>query len=319
MPAHLAPMLATAGRLPAEEVDGDWAYEIKWDGVRVLSYLRAGSVHLESRNLRDITARYPELHGLAVAAGCDAVLDGEVVAFDHEGRPSFQTLQQRMHLANSADVARRVSDVPVIYLIFDVLWVDGTTTMGLEFRDRRQVLEQLDLSGPSWRVPASQPGGGAELLSASVAQGLEGVIAKRLDSTYEPGRRSRSWVKVKNVGRQEVVIGGWIPGEGGRSGRIGALLIGVHDNLGLRFAGKVGTGFTDRMLDELANRFAPLQRDSSPFADSVPWRGAIWLEPTLVADVEFTEWTRDGTLRHPSFKGLRDDRAAADVVREPSP
>lgn len=317
MPEHVVPMAATTGPLPPPSEDDRWAYEIKWDGVRAIAYLRGGELHLESRNLNDITMRYPELTELPAAVGCDAVLDGEVVAFDAQGRPSFQTLQHRMHVANAAEVRRRMVEVPVMYVLFDVLWLDGTTTMALPYTERRQVLEGLGLAGPAWTTPTPHIGGGAALRDATRAQGLEGVMAKRLDSLYEPGRRTRTWIKVKNVGRQEMVIGGWLPGERGREGRLGALVLGHYDETGLRFAGKVGTGFTDKVLEELAGLLAPLARDTSPFVDPVPWRMARFVEPRLVAEVEFTEWTRDGTLRHPSYKGLREDKPATDVRREP--
>jgi bifunctional non-homologous end joining protein LigD len=310
-------MLATAGTMPRH--DEDWAFEIKWDGVRAISYLEKGRFHLESRNANDISGRYPELAPLAAAVGdVDLILDGEVVAFDERGRPSFQQLQHRMHVANPAEVRTRMAEVPVMYVIFDVLWVGGRQCTDLPWTERRALLEKLELAGPSWQVSGVHRGGEA-LLDATKDQGLEGVLAKRCSSIYEVGRRSKSWVKVKNVRRQEVVIGGWLPGEGGRSGRIGALLIGYYDPTGLRFAGKVGTGFTDQTLRQLAELFAPIARAESPFVDPVPWKGAQWLEPRLVCDVNFTEWTREGTLRHPSYKGLREDKAPTDVIREPTP
>jgi bifunctional non-homologous end joining protein LigD len=311
-------MLAIAGKMPEQE-EG-WAFEIKWDGVRAISYLEGSSLHLESRNANDISGRYPELAPLAKAVGdVDLILDGEVVAFDEWGRPSFQQLQHRMHVADPGEVRVRMATVPVMYVIFDVLWVGGRQCTDLPWSERRSLLEQLELAGPSWQVSTAHRDHGAALQQATKDQGLEGVLAKRCSSTYEVGRRSKSWVKVKNVARQEVVIGGWLPGEGGRIGRIGALVIGYHDDTGLRFAGKVGTGFTDQTLRELAATFEPLARVTSPFVDPVPWKGAQWLEPRLVCDVEFTEWTREGTLRHPSYKGLREDKAAGEVIREPTP
>jgi bifunctional non-homologous end joining protein LigD len=309
-------MLATSGSMPADP--DRWAFEVKWDGVRALAFVESGTVNLVSRNGRDITGGYPELGALGSAVGCDAVLDGEIVAFDERGRPSFQVLQSRMHVRQPAEVARLSASVPVMYVAFDVLWLDGRDITDRPWRERRRVLEDLELAGPSWQVPASHVGTGEALVAATAAQGLEGVVAKRVDSTYEPGRRSRSWIKLKNQRRQELVVGGWLPGEGGRQGRIGALVVGYHDEGGrLQLAGKVGTGFTDKMLAELAAKLSPLVRDDSPFAAPSPWPGVRYVDPVLVAEVEFTEWTRDGTLRHPSFKGLRDDKDPGSVVREP--
>ena len=310
------PMLAVAGDLPAD--DEQWAFEVKWDGVRALTYVDGGVLRMESRNLLDITPRYPEVHGLVETLGSiGAVLDGEVVTFDDEDRPSFQLLQARMHVTSVHEVRLRMATHPVVYMVFDVLWLAGESTVGLPYTERRRLLAQLELEGPAWRVPAHHIGDGEAMLAASQERGLEGVLAKRLDSVYEPGRRSRSWRKVKNVRRQEVVVGGWLEGTRNREGRIGALLVGYYDGDALRFAGKVGTGYTDRTLEELAAILAPLARDTSPFADKVPYRQAHWVEPVLVAEVEFTEWTAGGTLRHPSYKGLRDDKASQDVVREP--
>jgi bifunctional non-homologous end joining protein LigD len=316
LPQKIRPMLATTGSMPTHEED--WAFEIKWDGVRALTYLDHGSLHMESRNLLDITPRYPEVHGVAsVFKGRDAVLDAEVVAFDAEGRPSFQLLQSRMHVAGERAVRGLSQSVPVVLMVFDVLWLDGRSLMDEPWTARRQALESLALDGHAWRTSAAWPGQGSALSTASREKGLEGVMAKKMDSAYEAGRRSRCWVKIKNVARQEVVVGGWLPGAGNREGRLGALIVGVYEGDQLRLAGKVGTGFTDRMLDELAGVLAPLARDTSPFADKVSWKVARFVEPVLVAEVEFTEWTQAGTLRHPSFKGLRDDKAPSQVVREP--
>ena len=314
----VVPMNATASKtLPPTRDDDQFAYEVKWDGVRALTYVREGAVHMESRNLNDITPRYPEVHALvSQLEGREAILDGEVVAFDADGRPSFQVLQQRMHVANAREVERRMVATPVMYVLFDVLWLDGRSTTDLPYTERRDLLASLELGGPSWRTGPHQVGGGEALFSAAKAQRLEGIVAKRLSSVYEPGRRSRQWLKLKVLRSQELVVGGWLPGEGNRDGRIGALLMGHYDETGLRFAGKVGTGFTEKTLKELASMLWPRGRDTSPFVDKVPWRQARYVDPFLVAEVEFTEWTEGGTLRHPSYKGWREDKDPLTVVRE---
>ncbi len=320
MPRHLEPMLARAGELPRD--DGRWAYEIKWDGVRAIAYSQPGRLELQSRNLKDITGSYPELRRLNRALSShSAILDGEIVAFGEEGRPSFAALQHRMHVSSPAQAARLAKGSPVTYVIFDLLWLDGHSLMGLPYSERRERLASLKLTGASWQTPEHLVGSGREVLEASAAQGLEGVVAKRLDSTYEPGRRAGAWVKIKNFKRQEFVIGGWLPGKGARGARIGALLVGVHEDTGaLAYAGRVGTGFSEQELDRLAGLLAGLEREGSPFsAGPAPPPGAVFCDPKLVVEVEFTEWTRTGSLRHPSYKGLRDDKPAEQVVREDRP
>jgi len=315
-------MLATAGALPGR--DADWAFEIKWDGVRVLAYVdgrpATTTLRLESRNRIVITQRYPEIGDLPGAiAGHAAVLDGEAVAFDEEGRPSFSRLQRRMHIADPREAATRTTSYPVTYEIFDLLWLDGEDLTGLPFTQRRARLDGLQLPAGRWQVPAYHVGDGTALLAATRAQGLEGVVAKKLTSPYEPGRRSRNWVKVKNFRGQEVVIGGWLAGSGGRAGRLGALLVGYHDEAGLlRYAGRVGTGFTDRVLRDLQGALEARAATASPFSDPIPERAARFVRPELVAEVAFSEWTPDGLLRHPSYKGLRSDKDPREVVREPS-
>ncbi len=323
MPTHLEPMLASPGRLPGEE--GGWVFEVKWDGVRALLYWRPGHpgrMRIESRNGKEIGARYPELHALGRQLGRhEAVLDGEIVAFDEHGLPSFGRLQKRMHLASESAVARAAREIPVTYAIFDLLYLDGHPTIELPYGQRRELLEGLRLKGTAWQTPAQRKGGGAELLAATAAQGLEGVIAKRLDSPYRPGERSGEWVKIKNVHRQELVIGGWLPGKEGRSGQLGALLVGYHDhdeNHGLRYAGRVGTGFDEPELRRLAKELAARSRRTSPFAKHgvQPPPEARFVEPELVAEIEFSRWTLDRILRHSSYKGLRMDRPAQEVTLE---
>ncbi|MBV9487622.1 MAG: non-homologous end-joining DNA ligase [Frankiaceae bacterium] len=320
MPADISPMLATATEtLPRD--DKKWAYEFKWDGVRAIVYIDGGRPRAMSRNHRDITPSYPELRDLAASVGSrQLILDGELVAMDADGRPSFGALQPRMHVTERNAVRRLAAATPVTYLVFDVLYVDGHSLVQLPYHERRHVLESLALNGPTWHTPPSFTGGGAAVLAASKEQGLEGLLLKRLESTYLPGSRSKDWLKLKNVRMQEVVIAGWKPGEGNRSGMIGSLLLGVPDESGaLQFAGHVGTGFTDAMLRDLAADLAPLETDAPPFDQPIPKphsKNARWVRPELVGEVRFSEWTRDGRLRHPSWRGLRPDKSANEVRRE---
>ncbi|MCW2989470.1 MAG: ligD, partial [Solirubrobacterales bacterium] len=304
MPEQVTPMLATAGPLPPE--DGRWAFEIKWDGVRAIAHSEPGRLRFHSRNLNEITPRYPELSRLNRALSSHrAILDGEVVAFDAEGRPSFGALQGRMHLTSETQIRRLAKSDPVSYVIFDLLWLDGHSLMREPYETRRERLAELALDGDRWQTPEYVLGHGAQVLAASAAQGLEGLVAKRLDCPYEPGRRSRGWVKVKNVQREEVVIGGWLAGEGRRGGGLGALVIGLPDGEGgLVYAGRVGTGFTDDELDRLLARLEPLRTDRSPFSTSGVPKATRFVVPTLRCEVEFVEWTREGRLRAPSYKGL---------------
>ncbi|HEX2702735.1 MAG TPA: DNA polymerase ligase N-terminal domain-containing protein, partial [Solirubrobacteraceae bacterium] len=215
MPEHVAPMLARLATLPRE--DSPWAYEVKWDGVRALAYSEPGRLRFEGRNNAEITDRYPELARLARALGSHrAVLDGEIVSFDASGRPSFAALQQRM---GSAAAARRLANTaPVTYVIFDLLWLDGHSLIDRPYDERREALAGLKLDGEHWRTPATLTGRGADILEASRAGGLEGIVAKRRDSRYRPGQRDGSWLKLKNTARQELLVGGWTPGSGRRQG-----------------------------------------------------------------------------------------------------
>ena len=315
LPEGIAPMQARAGSLPRDE--SAFGFEVKWDGIRALAYCDHGHLTLQGRNFTDFTPRYPELRELPRRLGAQRmVLDGEVVALDEQGRPSFERLQSRMHLASESAVRRRMRDLPVTYVIFDLLYLNGHTTTSLAYEARRALLEQLELEGPAWRTPAYHPGEGSALLEATAAMGVEGVVAKRLDSSYEPGRRSQAWIKVKNVAEQDVVIGGWTPGTGGRGGHLGALAVGVMDGDRLVYAGKVGTGFTETTLNLLKRELGHRRRDDSPFTGRQPPKGTVFVDPELVAAVEFREWTKSGTLRAPSFKGLRPDKDPQDCIRE---
>jgi bifunctional non-homologous end joining protein LigD len=319
MPELVRPMLCRTGHLPVP--DEDWAFEFKWDGVRAILYVEEGRVRITSRNDLDVTSSYPELRALGEALGSrPAILDGEIIALDARGRPSFGTLQRRMHVAPSR--ARRLaSQVPATFMVFDVLYLDGRSTMDLPYEERRSLLESLQLDGASWTTPPTFLGGpGAHVLEAARQRGLEGVVAKRRDSPYLPGRRSDRWIKVKNFRTQEVVIGGWTPGRGRRAGTLGALLLGIPSEGGLVYVGKVGTGFTDELLAELAARLRPLARKRSPFVGRLPLAhadGAVWVRPSLVGEVRYSEWTSDGRLRHPSWRGLRPDKDPAEIRAEP--
>jgi bifunctional non-homologous end joining protein LigD len=319
MPEHVLPMLAKAGELPRGQ--SAWAFEVKWDGIRAIAYVQPGRLRLESRNGNDITDGYPELRGLVADFGMrELVLDGEIVAFDEEGRPSFERLQRRMHVTSPTAIRRLAGSTPVIYAAFDLLYLDGHSLLERPYQERRAALEELGERGHGWRVPAVHPGDGTRLLEATGLQGLEGIVAKRLDSRYESGRRTGAWLKIKHTHRQELVIGGWVPGEGRRAERIGALLMGYYQDGGFRYAGRVGTGFTERTLGELASHLKPLRRKTNPFRDApkLP-RESVFVEPCLVAEIEFRDWTRERIMRAPSYKGLREDKAPRDVVLESDP
>ncbi len=323
-PADLAPMLAVAGTLPraSDDAEAAWRYEFKWDGVRALAFCDGGRARFISRNGRDVTASYPELRALGAALGTtQAVLDGEIVTLDDAGRPDFGALQERMHVADAARARRLSARVPVVFMLFDLLHLDGHATLDLPYLDRRRLLEGLELAGDHLATPPNFEGPGTVVLEAARTGGLEGVVAKRADSPYRPGRRSTEWVKVKNVTAQEVVIGGWASGRGGRTATLGSLLLGIPGPDGLAYVGRVGTGFSQATLRDLAARLARLERRTSPFAATTPVPAVAgstvhWVRPSLVGEVEYREWTREGRLRHPTWRGLRSDKDPASVRRE---
>jgi bifunctional non-homologous end joining protein LigD len=320
LPAGVRPMLAVTGPVPRDQEN--WALEMKWDGVRALAYIERGQVRLMSRTERDITVAYPELAGLGPATPHkQLLLDGEIVVFGDEGWPEFEALQPRMHVTSASQAAMLAGRTPVTYLIFDLLQLDGRPLFDLPYADRRALLDELALTGPYWQNPPSFPGEDFQAVQGvSREHHMEGVVAKRLDSVYAPGIRTDHWRKIKNVRRQEAVVAGYKPGQGNRTGQVGSLLIGVHDESGLIYAGHVGTGFTVETLRLLGDKLRPLRRADSPFDGPVPpeyARPAVWVEPRLVIEVTFDRWTRAGRMRAPVYKGLRDDIDPATVIREP--
>lgn len=328
-------MLASAGMsvaiLRAEAAA--WAFEMKWDGIRALTVSEPGQgVRLYTRNGNDVTAAYPELAVLgSFLAGRAAVLDGEIVALDGRGRPDFGLLQSRMQLSRPADVERVRGRVGVHYFLFDILELDGRSVLDEPYDRRRRLLEELfpAAAGPVQVPPAFLPADSEpptatrtspvdDALASSRALGLEGVLAKRRDSRYLPGRRSSAWAKLKDFRTQEVVVGGWRPGRGRRSGGVGSLLLGIPGLDGLEYVGRVGTGFGEKELTALVPRFRQLERATSPFRD-VPTPDAAdahWVTPSLVGEVEFADWTASGRLRQPAWRGWRTDKRPDEVLRE---
>jgi bifunctional non-homologous end joining protein LigD len=316
IPRDLRPMQAASAKdLPRDQEN--WGFELKWDGMRVLLVVEGGALGMTSRRGNDVTARYPELRPLAdTLADKEVVLDGEIVALDDDGRPSFEHLQPRMHVGSPSVARRLASERPVVCMLFDILWLDGHSTCDLPYTERRQLLEGLRLSGATWQTPPSTFRDGAAVKHAAEELGMEGVVAKRLDSTYQSGRRSDAWRKVKLTAGQEFVVGGWLPGAGRLEDRLGSLLVGYYDDGVLRYAGRVGSGIDERKRADLEERLAPLARDKSPFEKTPRLPHPQWVDAELVVDVVFQNWTSAGMLRAPRFRGARDDKDPAEVVRE---
>ncbi|MFG2133670.1 ATP-dependent DNA ligase [Streptomyces sp. NPDC048751] len=316
----IAPMLATPGTLPPAAQDARWAYETKQDGQRVVVYLAGdGSAGLRARSGEDITAAYPELAALGGALGATpAVLDGEILALDAEGRANFQLLQSRMGLAHAPGrAARQAAKVPVHLVLFDVMHLGRDSLLPWPYARRRARLEELGLAGPFWSTPAAIVGHGRQALAATLEHGMEGLVCKRLDSVYEPGVRSRAWIKIRNMRSEDVIVGGWLPGKGRLSGLPGALLVGQRAAGRLRYVGGVGTGWSEPERALLAELLAAAASEVCPF-DPVPRvPGARWVVPRLVGEVRYSTRTRAGMLRQPSWLRLRPDltpeEAAADI------
>ncbi|MFF4803182.1 non-homologous end-joining DNA ligase [Streptomyces sp. NPDC001351] len=304
------PMLATLS--DRRDFDSGWIFERKLDGVRLLAVRDGGRVTLLSRTGRRLNDTYPEIVAALAAQTCtDFTVDGEVVAFTR-GRTDFARLQQRMGLTRRADI--EASGVAVTYYVFDLLGLEGADLTGLPLRTRKSLLRRALTYRAPLRLTSHRNEGGADLLAVSCAHGWEGLIAKRADGDYQP-RRSTDWLKLKCSQGQEFVVGGFTEPAGSRVG-LGALLLGYQDHGKLRYAGKVGTGFDRATLLSLRERLDELRTADPPFEGRVREAGARWVRPALVAQIDFTEWTRDGMLRHPRFLGLRDDKKPEDVVRE---
>jgi bifunctional non-homologous end joining protein LigD len=313
----IAPMLSASADEPFDSPD--FTYEPKWDGVRTIAFVDGGEVRLQTRNLLDCTKQYPEATQAAEAltGAYQAILDGEIVALDEKGVPSFQRLQPRMHVSDESTVRKLRKSTPVIYQVFDILYADGEDLTRKSLRERlRRLDEALTPMGPIRRSEGF-PGTGVALFEAAREQGIEGIVAKRLDSIYQPGARSPAWVKIKAFRTMECVIGGWTAGQGGRTKTLGALLLGVYRDGKLQPVGHVGTGFDERTLRDLLKILEEHESPTSPFATQPRTnQPARWCLPELVCEVEYAEITRDGTLRHPTYRGLRPDVDPREVTGE---
>ena len=317
-------MLASASTPPlarrAAERWGPWV-EFKWDGVRALGLWDGEHLRLRARSGTDITARYPEL--TATAAGLGAarcVVDGEIVALDERHRPSFSLLQHRMHLTTPTEIDREARRIPVQFLLFDVLEIDGTDAASFPLSQRRELLEGIAADTIGAIVVPPVAGDVDDALETARQLGLEGIVVKDPSSTYRRGVRSERWLKVKLTLTQEVVIGGIRPGKGGRSGTIGSLLMGLPSPEGLRYVGRVGSGFSETSLERLSETLTPLRTDENPFLDigRAEASDALWLRPDLVGEVEYAEATPNGTFRHARWRGLRPDKSPGEVRPEPN-
>lgn len=327
LPAQIVPMLAK----PSEHLPGDqknFAFEWKWDGVRALAFIERKKLRLQSRNLLDMTLQYPELQELPAALRRrSALLDGEIIAVDDLNRPSFARLQRRMHISKPAVALRLAGEIPAWYVVFDLLYTDGLSLLHRPYHERREQLANALVDGAHWRVTTSHVGEGTAMLAAARKSSLEGIVAKRVDSLYEPGGRTGDWLKIKIVHGQEFVIGGYTAERTARARRIGSLLLGYYDPAGkLQYAGRVGSGLSDEDHPLLLTRLATHIRASSPFAIDpaalIPgrWGRAVesvtYVNPVIVAEVEYRRWPAGGLVQQGAFKGVRFDKNPRLVMKE---
>ncbi|MDM7991079.1 ATP-dependent DNA ligase [Arthrobacter sp. zg-Y877] len=315
------PMLATLGTRAEINDDDEWAFEMKWDGVRAVVTVTPEGTRLLSRNGNDMTAAYPELQDLSAHLnGERAVLDAEIVAINKAGRPDFGLLQPRMHLTKPREITAAAERTPVHLMVFDLLWLDGNSLADLSYVQRREILESAVEATPDGhvQVPPVLDMSMDEAVASSKELGLEGVMAKRRTSTYSPGRRSKNWLKLKNQLTQEVVVVGWRPGQGNRQNKVGSLLVAIPEGVDLKYIGRVGSGLSEKDLALIGPRLKKMSRKTAPL-DDVPAADASdaqWVRPALVGEVTFSERTGTGKLRHPVWRGLRPDKKPSDVVVE---
>jgi bifunctional non-homologous end joining protein LigD len=318
-PGPYVPMLAEPGGRPFD--DPGWWFEPKLDGIRALATMSTGETRLQTRNGRDVSDAYPELHMIhELVDQVNAVIDGEIVAFDADGRPSFETLQQRMNLKNEREIKRMSRQIPVTLVAFDILWLDGEELIGLPLEERRAILERVVERDERLDVVAHVEGEGKAFVDAARKLRLEGVVAKKKGSRYQPGRRPPDWRKIKLTNTQDCVILGWTKGEGSRGQTFGALLVGAYVDGEMKWIGQVGTGFTQKMQDVVMEQLKPLVRKTPAIEDKElrAVKGATFVEPKLVCEVEYLEMTKStNKMRAPSFKGLRPDKTPDEAVLEP--
>ena len=318
-PPSLQPMLAEGGQQPFD--DPKWRFEPKLDGIRALAFLTTDLTRPITRRGRDVATQYPELHMIhELVDQVNAVMDGEIVAFDEDGKNSFEALQQRMNLANEREIKRIAKQIPVALVAFDLLWLDGRNLTEQPLEERRELLQAVVEEDERLQLVTFVEGEGKQLVEAARSHGLEGVVAKRHGSKYFPGRRSPDWRKIKLTNTQDCVVLGWTPGQGGRAGTFGALLVGAYDDGKLRWIGQVGTGFTDKMLATVMELLTPLVTKEPPTDDPElkAIKGATFVRPEMVCEVEYLEFTKSTKkMRAPSFKGLRTDKAPEDCILEP--